>query len=90
MFRDLYAGTFHILIFSGFVVLIVRTGELVVEGLFPNVVLLPGMAGNLYTLAKDVFEVLVLVGIAMAVFRRRVRPAGATRPDARRRGSFSS
>jgi Fe-S oxidoreductase/nitrate reductase gamma subunit len=76
MFRDLYAGVFHMLIFSGFVVLTVRTGELVVEGLFPNVVLLPGAAGNLYTLAKDVFEVLVLVGIAMAVFRRAfARPA---------------
>ena len=30
----------------------------------------PGMAGNLYTLAKDVFEVLVLVGVGMAVFRK--------------------
>jgi len=76
MFRDVYAGTFHILIFSGFVVLTVRTIELVVEGLFPGFVLLPGMAGNFYTLAKDVFEVLVLLGVAMAVFRRLfARPA---------------
>ena len=70
MFRDFYAGLFHILIFGGFVVLTVRTLELVVEGLIPGFVLLPGIAGNLYTLVKDVFEVLVLVGVAMAVFRR--------------------
>ncbi len=70
MFRDFYAGTFHILIFSGFVVLLVRTVALVFEGLSPGFVLLRGSAGDAYTLAKDVFEVLVLIGVAMAVFRR--------------------
>ncbi len=70
MFRDFYAGAFHILIFGGFVVLTVRTLELVVEGLVPGFTLLPGAAGNVYTLVKDVFEVLVLVGVGMAVFRR--------------------
>ncbi len=76
MFRDLYAGTFHILLFAGFVVLLVRTVALVVEGLVPGFVLLPGRAGDAYTLAKDVFEVLVLVGVVMAVSRRAfARPA---------------
>jgi Fe-S oxidoreductase len=76
MFRDVYAGVFHILIFAGFVVLTVRTIELVVEGLVPGFTLLPGAAGNVYTLLKDLFEVLVLVGVAMAVFRRLfARPA---------------
>ena len=70
MFRDFYAGVFHIFIFSGFIVLLVRTIALVVEGLAPGFVLLRGPAGDAYTLAKDVFEVLVLVGVAMAVFRR--------------------
>jgi Fe-S oxidoreductase/nitrate reductase gamma subunit len=70
MFRDFYAGTFHILIFSGFLVLLVRTIALVVEGLAPGFVLLRGPAGDAYTLAKDVFEILVLVGVTMAVFRR--------------------
>ncbi|MEO8191497.1 MAG: (Fe-S)-binding protein [Acidobacteriota bacterium] len=70
MFRDLYAGIFHILIFGGFVVLVVRSLSLVVEGLVPGFVLLPGGLGNAYTLVKDVFEVLVLLGVAMAVFRR--------------------
>ena len=70
MFRDLYAGVFHILLFAGFVVLTVRTLALVAEGLFPGFVLLPGRAGDLYSLGRDVFEVLVLVGVAMAVYRR--------------------
>ena len=70
MFRDFYAGVFHIFLFTGFVVLLIRTLALVVEGLAPGFVLLSGRAGNAYTLAKDVFEVLVLVGVAMAVFRR--------------------
>ena len=70
MFRDFYAGVFHIFIFGGFVVLTVRVASLVVEGLVPDFQLLPGRAGDLYTLLKDVFEVLVLIGVAMAVFRR--------------------
>jgi Fe-S oxidoreductase/nitrate reductase gamma subunit len=70
MFRDVYAGLFHILIFGGFVVLTVRTIELVIEGLIPGFVLLPGAAGHGYTAVKDVFEVLTLLGVAMAVFRR--------------------
>src|SRR5450432_3793249 len=60
MFRDVYAGTFHILIFGGFVVLTVRSLSLVVEGLVPGFVLLAGPLGNGYTFVKDVFEVLVL------------------------------
>ena len=70
MFRDLYAGVFHMFIFAGFVVLTVRVVSLVIEGLVPGWQLLPGRAGDLYTFAKDVVEVLVLVGVAMAVYRR--------------------
>jgi Fe-S oxidoreductase/nitrate reductase gamma subunit len=70
MFRDLYAGTFHIFLFTGFLVLTVRTIVLVVEGLVPGFLLLPGRAGDIYTLVKDIFEVLVLIGVAMAVARR--------------------
>ncbi|HSS43762.1 MAG TPA: (Fe-S)-binding protein [Thermoanaerobaculia bacterium] len=70
MFRDPYAGVFHIFLFSGFVVLTVRVVSLVVEGLVPGFQLLPGRAGDVYTLAKDILEVLVLIGVGMAVFRR--------------------
>jgi hypothetical protein len=70
MFRDPYAGFFHLLIFWGFVVLTIRSVSLVLEGIVPGFVLLPGLAGDLYTLIKDVFEVLTLLGVGMAVFRR--------------------
>ncbi len=70
MFRDFYAGFFHILIFGGFVVLTVRSIALVLEGSVPGFVLLPGAPGDYYTLLKDVFEVLTLAGVLLAVFRR--------------------
>jgi Fe-S oxidoreductase/nitrate reductase gamma subunit len=70
MFRDVYAGFFHILIFGGFVVLTVRSVELVLNGLIPGFELLPGAAGRGYTFVKDVFEVLTLLGVGLAVFRR--------------------
>ncbi len=70
MFRDPYTGIFHIFLFSGFVVLTLRTISLVLEGLIPGFVLLPGRAGDLYTLVRDAFEVLVLIGVGMAVCRR--------------------
>ena len=81
MFRDLYAGFFHILIFGGFVVLTVRSLALVVEGLIPGFVLLPGRAGNAYTFVKDVFEVLTLVGRAPRGLPARFRAPEAPRPD---------
>jgi Fe-S oxidoreductase len=70
MFRDVYAGLFHIFIFGGFIVLTVRVICLVAEGLVPGFQLLPGRAGDVYTLLKDIFEVLVLIGVGMAAFRR--------------------
>ena len=70
MFRDPYAGIFHIFLFGGFVVLAVRTAALAVEGLAPGFEVLPGTAGHLYNAAKDIVEVLVLVGVGMAVYRR--------------------
>ena len=70
MFRDPYAGIFHILIFSGFVVLALRTVSLVVEGLAPRFQPLPGSAGHAYNFVKDAIELLVFVGVAMAAYRR--------------------
>ncbi len=70
MFRDPYAGSFHILIFGGFLVLGVRTLALVVEGLAPGFQVLPGSLGHAYNFVKDLFEALVFLGVAMAVFRR--------------------
>jgi len=70
MFHDFYAGVFHMFLFAGFVVLTVRVVALVMEGVLPGFEVLGGRAGDVYTLGKDFFEVLVLVGVAMAVFRR--------------------
>src|SRR3990172_3584440 len=71
-----YAGLFHILIFSGFAVLF--TGTVVVmihEDLGLRI-----MQGNFYlyfqSLALDVFGLLAILGILMAVYRRTVLRPG--------------
>ncbi len=71
MVRDKYAGFYHILIFWGFCVLSLRSLALVVEGLTGwHLTESLGAFGNGYQLTKDVFEVLVLVGLGLAAFRR--------------------
>ena len=72
MWRDPYAGLYHMLIFSGFVVLLVRTGSLVLEGLFPGAALpfLPGGFWEGYLLAKDVVLVTTFAGVLLALGRR--------------------
>ncbi len=70
MFRDPYAGIFHIFLFGGFVVLAVRTTALVIEGVAPHFQPLPGTFGRSYNFLKDVVEALVFLGVAMAAYRR--------------------
>ncbi len=72
MFRDPYAGLYHILIFSGFVVLSIRTTTLFLEGLFPGAALpfLPGGAWEAYLLLKDVVLVTTTAGVVLALGRR--------------------
>ena len=72
MFRDFYAGLYHILIFSGFVVLSVRTASLVLEGLFPRAGLpfLPAGPWQAYLLLKDVVLVTTFCGVLLALGRR--------------------
>ena len=72
MFRDPYAGLYHILIFSGFVVLLIRTVALVLEGLFPGAgtPFLPAGFWEGYLLVKDVVLVTTLVGVLLALGRR--------------------
>ena len=73
MHRDRYAGIYHFLIFWGFCVLGLRSVELVLEGLFHwNLTAALGTFGLGYQTTKDIFEVLVLVGIGMAMLRRAV------------------
>jgi Fe-S oxidoreductase len=70
MFRDPFAGIYHILIFWGFVVLSVRTTQLVIEGLLPGWLFPLGPLAPYYETSKDLFELLVLVGVGMGLFRR--------------------
>ncbi len=74
MVRDKYAGFYHILIFWGFCVLALRSVGLVVEGLFPafHMTEVLGGFGYGYQATKDVFEVLVLLGLGLAAYRRLV------------------
>ncbi|HUM01780.1 MAG TPA: hypothetical protein VL084_05810, partial [Thermoanaerobaculia bacterium] len=72
MWWDPYAGLYHILIFSGFVVLLVRTVALVLEGLRPSAAL-PFLATGFwesYLLLKDVVLVTTLAGVLLALGRR--------------------
>ena len=72
MWWDGYAGLYHMLIFSGFVVLSVRTLSLVLEGFFPaaGIPFLPAGAWHAYLLLKDVVLVTTLAGVVLALGRR--------------------
>jgi len=72
--RYLWAGVIHIMIFWGFVVLGLRSLDLVTEGLgFP--IFRPFMhspLGVFYNSVKDVFELIVLVACIWATLRRAI------------------
>ncbi|MBT3257311.1 MAG: 4Fe-4S dicluster domain-containing protein [Deltaproteobacteria bacterium] len=72
--RYLWAGVIHIMIFWGFVVLGLRSLDLVTEGLgFP--IFRPFMhspLGPFYNALKDVFELIVLVACIWAILRRAI------------------
>jgi len=74
MFRDPYAGLYHALIFSGFLVLLLRTSMLVFEGLFPEAGLpfLPAGFWEGYLLVKDLVLVTTFAGVVLALARRHV------------------
>jgi Fe-S oxidoreductase/nitrate reductase gamma subunit len=72
MFDDPFAGLYHLLIFYGFLVVSLRTVTMVLEGLFAGweLPLLHTPIGHAYLFSKDVVELLVLVGLILAVWRR--------------------
>jgi len=72
MFDDPFAGFYHLLIFYGFLVVSLRTVTMVLEGLFAGweLPLLHTPLGHAYLFSKDVVELLVLVGLVLAVWRR--------------------
>jgi len=70
MFRNLYSGILHVFIFYGFIVLLTAIIQAFGEGIAPGFSL--ALIGGTTWLAflQDIFGVLVLAGVAMAVINR--------------------
>jgi len=70
MFRNLYSGTLHLFIFYGFVVLLTAIIQAFGEGIYPGFSL--ALIGGTTWIAflQDLFGVLVLVGVLMALVNR--------------------
>jgi Fe-S oxidoreductase len=70
----IYAGVMHVLIIFGFIVLLPGEIEFILNGLFPEFDL--GILGeplfNIFLLSQDLFAFLVIVSMALAMFRRLV------------------
>ncbi len=72
------AGWMHVAIFTGFLVVSIRTITLIGRGFDPtfNLPGFGGPVGQFYALVKDTFAVILLVALAYALFRRLVtKPA---------------
>ena len=72
------AGWMHATIFAGFLVVAARSVTIIGQGFTPDfhLPLLGGTAGLWYAALKDTFEVLVLLAVVFALYRRLVlRPA---------------
>ncbi|MBI3924431.1 MAG: (Fe-S)-binding protein [Armatimonadetes bacterium] len=72
-----YGGILHVMIFWGFCVLLVANLTLILRGFLGIDFSLPLLAaeepvGALYNIFKELFIVLVLIGVGMAVYRRLV------------------
>jgi len=72
--RYLWAGVIHLMIFWGFVVLGLRSTDLVLESLGLPILnpLMRTWIGHLYMPLKDIFELIVLVACIWAILRRAI------------------
>jgi Fe-S oxidoreductase len=68
-----YSGLLHLMIFSGFVILFTGIVQAFGEGLVPGFSLAPIGGHTWIALVQDLFDVIVMVGLAMAAFNRYVR-----------------
>jgi len=68
---DWKPGLMHAVIFLGFMSLLVRKLQLIVIG-YDESVVLPGLAGGLFAMFKDVIELAVLIACGYALYRRLV------------------
>jgi len=76
--RYRFAGTLHILIFAGFILLVARAFSALIVGVTPNFVMpgLSGQIGRLYDIATDYAASVVFLCMIIAAFRRLVfKPA---------------
>ncbi|MSQ14800.1 MAG: 4Fe-4S dicluster domain-containing protein [Dehalococcoidia bacterium] len=69
LLRDRFSGSMHFLIFWGFMVLLLQNLNFIVEGLLgydllPKTIYLPA------SLVWGIFQILVVIGVAMATYRR--------------------
>ena len=81
LFRDGKSGLMHAFIFWGFLAVAIRTVTLFGQGFYADfeLPLMGGTIGGIYVLLKDLFELLVTVGVAALLFRRIVlRPKRLT------------
>ncbi len=67
MFKDKYAGIYHLFIFYGFLVFSLKSLSLILEGFKINLKVQNFMP---YQISKEIFIVLVLFGIFLSVIRR--------------------
>jgi len=72
--RYFWAGLIHIIIFSGFIVLALRSIDLVTRGLNAPILqpLIEGGFGRFYNPIRDIFELLVLGACISAILRRAI------------------
>src|SRR5437588_2849221 len=72
MFRNLYSGILHFFIFWGFVVLLTAIIQAFGEGVVPGFSLAPIGGTTWIAFLQDLFGILVLVGVLMALVNRLV------------------
>ena len=73
LLRDPFAGTVHFLIFWGFMLFLFAVTEAVIQGFYsPFTLEFLGPIYSLITLAQDVFGVLVILAVFIALLRRYV------------------
>ena len=78
--RDWKPGLMHAAIFAGFMGLLVRKVQLIVIG-YHEPFTYPGAFGAAFAAGKDVIEILLLVALAYAFWRRYVRPPARLEPN---------
>jgi hypothetical protein len=70
MVRRKYSGVLHLAIFYGFVVLVTSIVQVFSEAMLPNFKPDPPLVSTVIALIQDIFALLVLVGVLMALYNR--------------------